>query len=68
MLRLKVEGMSCQHCVNAITKAVGDADPLAMVEISLEQNTVSVESRVLDEARLRKLLAAEGYEPAPSLT
>lgn len=44
MLELKVEGMSCGHCVAAVTKAVQSIDPAAKVDIDLQSQRVSVES------------------------
>ena len=44
MLELKVEGMSCGHCVAAVTKAVQSIDPAAKVDIDLQSQRVAVES------------------------
>ena len=38
---LKVEGMSCEHCVKAVTKAVGELPGLADVAVDLKGGTVS---------------------------
>lgn len=42
MLQLKVEGMSCGHCVKAVTKAVEAVSPGAQVDIDLAGGLVSV--------------------------
>ncbi|MGV3742786.1 MAG: cation transporter, partial [Burkholderiaceae bacterium] len=44
MYELKVEGMSCGHCVKAVTGAVQGIDSAARVEIDLPSKTVRVES------------------------
>lgn len=44
MYELKVEGMSCNHCVNAVTKSVQAVDPAAKVEVDLPQQKVRVDS------------------------
>ena len=44
MYELKVEGMSCNHCVNAVTKSVQAVDPAAKVDVDLSQQTVRVTS------------------------
>jgi copper chaperone len=44
MIEMKVEGMSCQHCVKAVTQAVQDVDQNASVKIELAEGRVSVES------------------------
>ncbi len=44
MLQLKVEGMSCGHCVKAVSKAVGSVQPGAKVDIDLASGQVTVAS------------------------
>jgi copper chaperone len=39
---LNVEGMSCEHCVRAVTNAVG-ALPVDGVSVDLKGNTVTVD-------------------------
>jgi copper chaperone len=40
---IKVDGMSCEHCVKAITKAVGALLGVDTVTVDLEAKTVTVE-------------------------
>lgn len=42
-VELKVEGMSCSHCENAIKKAVGALDGVSSVTVDLSSKTVTVE-------------------------
>ena len=61
MYELKVEGMSCGHCVSAVTKSVQAVDASAKVEVDLPQQKVLVDS----SARLEDIKAAvvdAGYE------
>lgn len=44
MYELKVEGMSCGHCVSAVTKSVLEIDSGAKVTVDLGQQKVSVDS------------------------
>lgn len=39
-----VAGMSCSHCVRAVTEAVHEVDPEAGVEIDLASGTVAIDS------------------------
>ena len=39
---LKVEGMSCQHCVRAVQGSVGALAGVDAVEVSLEKKLVTV--------------------------
>ena len=38
---LKVEGMSCEHCVKAVTKAAGELPGVKDVAVDLKGGTVS---------------------------
>ncbi len=40
---LNVEGMSCNHCVNSVKKAVGAIDGVSSVEVNLDDKTVTIE-------------------------
>ena len=42
-LILNVSGMSCGHCVNAVTKALGALSGVHAVSVDLEQKKVTVE-------------------------
>jgi len=43
-IEFKVEGMSCQHCVSAVTNAIRERDGNALVQIDLAAGKVSVDS------------------------
>lgn len=60
-LELTVKGMSCAHCVRAVTAAVRQQDPQADVRVDLQQGRVSVTSR-LGREDVAQALRGEGYE------
>ncbi|RZI41357.1 copper chaperone [Herbaspirillum sp. HC18] len=60
MYELKVEGMSCGHCVNAVTKSVQAVDAAAKVEIDLPQQKVVVNSSAPLDA-ITSAVADAGY-------
>ena len=55
-----VEGMSCGHCVKAITQAVQARDPAASVRVDLAAREVGVES-ALSADQVIALISEEGY-------
>ncbi|MBN1835307.1 MAG: heavy-metal-associated domain-containing protein [Spirochaetales bacterium] len=61
---LNVQGMSCEHCRMAVTRAVSALSGVAGVEVDLAGGTVKVrfdeESVPLDS--LRRAIEGEGYE------
>lgn len=50
MLTLKVEGMSCGHCVRAVTEAVQEVAPGAGVRVDLNAGSVRVDGPASPEA------------------
>jgi len=56
----KVEKMSCNHCVRAITGAIQALDPQARVEADLAKGTVQVTGNVTAEDAV-SAMQTEGY-------
>ena len=42
MARIKIRGMSCQHCVMAVKKALGGIDGIKDVSVDLEKGEADV--------------------------
>ncbi|SDH28378.1 copper chaperone [Pseudomonas benzenivorans] len=63
MQLFKVQGMSCGHCVRAITQAVQARDQAAEVQVDLAAGEVRVASR-LPAAEVIEAIAEEGYTVA----
>lgn len=62
--RIKVTGMTCNHCVEAVTRALEGVPGVERAEVSLETGQVLVEG----DAEISLLLNAikeEGYEARP---
>jgi copper chaperone len=60
MQLFSVEGMTCGHCVRAVTQAVQSQDPAASVKVDLAAKEVGVESRLSAE-QVISLITEEGY-------
>lgn len=61
MLRLPVSGMTCAHCVAAVTRAVRAVPSAGEVEVDLAHGEVTVQGDPDPEA-VRAAIADEGYE------
>ena len=59
----QVQGMSCGHCVGAVTQAVKSVDPQAEVKVDLASGTVEVQSQQ-DPAAIAKAIEEKGYRVA----
>ncbi len=59
-ITLKVEGMSCGHCVTAVTAAIQAKDPTAKVVVDLAEGTVKTET-ILPRTIVSMAVEEEGY-------
>ncbi|MFC0710073.1 heavy-metal-associated domain-containing protein [Azorhizophilus paspali] len=64
MQKFQVKGMSCGHCVRAVTQAVQALDAAAEVQVDLPSGEVRVTSRLPAE-QVMEAIREEGYEVAP---
>ena len=62
MLRLAVSGMTCEHCVAAVTRAVQVVPGAGDVRVDLGHGEVTVQGHPDPEA-VRAAIAGEGYAP-----
>ena len=56
-----VEGMTCRHCVQAVTDEVGSLPGVDSVDIDLESGTVRVTGSALDDAAVAGAVDEAGY-------
>jgi copper chaperone len=56
-----VEGMTCQHCVNAVTDEVGRLPGVTDVAVDLNQGTVTVTGERIDDSAVRVAVDEAGY-------
>lgn len=55
-----VQGMTCAHCVRAVTNAIQSEDPAAQVQVDLAKGEVKVQSQ-LGAEQVMGLIQEEGY-------
>jgi copper chaperone len=60
-LELTVTGMTCDHCVQTVTKAVAQVDGATAVRVDLESGRVSVDGSDVDRAAVDAAIADAGY-------
>ncbi len=65
--RFQVPDVSCQHCVNAITKEVSAIPGVQQVQVALDSKTVTVEhsEQVSTDAIIAAIVEAGYDEVAP---
>lgn len=60
MLSLKVSGMTCGGCINAVTRAIQSQDPEAKVQADLASQTVNLETSLSPE-QASQLITDAGF-------
>jgi copper chaperone len=57
----RVDGMTCEGCVCAITNAIRKSDPTAFVQVDLRGGTVSVAGAARED-QIRQAIERAGFE------
>jgi copper chaperone len=58
----QVDGMTCGHCVQAVTEEVSAVPGVHDVEVDLATGTVAVTGRDVNEAAVRAAVDEAGYD------
>lgn len=61
---LQVNGMSCQHCVNSIEKAVKEIGGSARVDLKNNAVTVEYDENKLSLDAVKEAIEEQGYDVA----
>ncbi|GKT08452.1 heavy-metal-associated domain-containing protein [Desulforhabdus sp. TSK] len=60
---IKIKGMSCQHCVNAVSKTLSGIDGVQGVKVDLSKGEATFEElKPVDDALIRDRIEKAGYE------
>ena len=60
---IKVKGMSCQHCVMSVTKALGQLEGIKNVQVDLAKGEVRFDNtKEVASNRIEKAISEAGYE------
>lgn len=60
---LKIKGMSCQHCVAAVTKALEKFPQLSQITVNLEAGLATFANNGVDRQQLKAAIKKIGFEP-----
>lgn len=63
-IELDITGMTCDHCVHAVTAALKDVPGVADAVVSLEEKRATVTADSAEVAALIAAVEEEGYEAA----
>jgi copper chaperone len=63
MPTVKVKGMSCQHCVASVTKALSEIEGISDVQVNLENGEATFnEQNPVDEQIVKDAISNIGFE------
>jgi copper chaperone len=63
MKSIKIKGMSCQHCVMAVTKALGALEGIKNVQVDLKSGLATYEEvKPVDPQKIAAAIRKAGYE------
>jgi copper chaperone len=63
MPTIKIEGMSCNHCVMAVTKALSGIDGIGNIKVDLAKGEATFdEAKPVDRALIRERIKKAGFE------
>ena len=66
-VELEVEGMSCEHCVARVKKALEGVEGVRAARVTLEPGRAVVEGEALDPETLSAVVEDTGYAARPVL-
>lgn len=61
-LTIPVEGMMCEHCAKRVSDGMKKEKGVTDAVVSLENKSVTVTGKKLDEAHLKEVIRGLGYE------
>jgi copper chaperone len=62
----RVDGMSCEHCVVAVTGEVGDVAGVQAVDVDLASKLVRVSGAGIDDTAVVAAIDEAGYDAVPA--
>ena len=64
-IELKVDGMTCDHCVRAVTEAISGVNGVSEARVDFDAGAATVTGEGVDLAAVVAAVVEEGYEAAP---
>ncbi len=63
-IQLSIEGMTCDHCVHAVTTALKDVPGVRDARVSLAEKSAVIEGDGIDIQKAIEAVSEEGYTAA----
>jgi copper chaperone len=63
MENVKIKGMSCQHCVGSVKKALEDISGLSQVSVNLDTGEATFDNDGVSREDINTAISKIGFEP-----
>ncbi len=63
MESIKIKGMSCQHCVGSVKKALEEIAGISQVSVDLGKAEATFNNENVDREKIRAAISKIGFEP-----
>lgn len=60
---VKIKGMSCQHCVGSVKKALESIPGISQVNVDLEAGEATFQNNGVDAKVIKAAISGIGFEP-----
>jgi copper chaperone len=60
-MTMKIDGMTCGHCVGQVSKALENLDGVKVTQVQIGTATVEFDSGTTSEARITQAVEDQGY-------
>ncbi len=65
-MSLKIDGMSCGHCVGAVTKALKSVDGVTVENVAVGSATIAYDPTATSPSAVASAVAKAGYTAVPA--
>jgi copper chaperone len=63
-ITINIEGMSCQHCVNRVKKAIEAIDGVKNLDVAIGRTKITFDEGKVSKSVIEKAITAAGYKVA----
>lgn len=63
-VKMKIDGMTCGHCVSQVTKALTEIDGVNVEQVTVGTATISFDPGAASEASISQAIEDQGYAVA----
>jgi copper chaperone CopZ len=60
-ISIEISGMSCEHCVNRVKKALDSLAGIASADVTIGKALITFNEKVVTEAEISKAIDKAGY-------